>query len=71
LSIFQRLFGSSNDRKVKAMMARVARINSLEPAMQALSDEALRAKTVEFRERLGRGETLDQPCPGTGSTSSR
>ncbi|WP_293520234.1 preprotein translocase subunit SecA, partial [Phenylobacterium sp.] len=42
------------------MMARVARINSLEPAMQALSDEALRAKTVEFRERLGRGETLDQ-----------
>jgi preprotein translocase subunit SecA len=60
LSIFQRLFGSSNDRKVKAMMARVARINSLEPAMQALSDEALRAKTVEFRERLGRGETLDQ-----------
>ncbi|MCA3757140.1 MAG: preprotein translocase subunit SecA, partial [Phenylobacterium sp.] len=60
MSIFQRLFGSSNDRKVKAMMARVARINSLEPAMQALSDEALRAKTVEFRERLGRGETLDQ-----------
>ncbi|WP_367120004.1 DEAD/DEAH box helicase, partial [Phenylobacterium sp.] len=42
------------------MMARVARINSLEPAMQALSDEALRGKTVEFRQRLGRGETLDQ-----------
>ncbi|MFO0437620.1 MAG: preprotein translocase subunit SecA, partial [Phenylobacterium sp.] len=42
------------------MMARVARINSLEPAIQALSDEALRAKTAEFRERLGRGETLDQ-----------
>ena len=60
MSIFQRLFGSSNDRKVKAMMARVARINSLEPAIQALSDEALRAKTAEFRERLGRGETLDQ-----------
>jgi preprotein translocase subunit SecA len=60
LSIFQRLFGSSNDRKVKAMMARVARINSLEPAIQSLSDEALRAKTAEFRDRLGRGETLDQ-----------
>jgi preprotein translocase subunit SecA len=42
------------------MMARVARINSLEPAIQALSDEALCAKTAEFRERLGRGETLDQ-----------
>jgi preprotein translocase subunit SecA len=60
VSIFQRFFGSSNDRKVKTLMARVARINGLEPAMRALSDEALRAKTAEFRERLGRGETLDQ-----------
>ena len=60
MSIFQRLFGSSNDRKVKALAGRVAKINSLEPNIQALSDEALRAKTVEFRERLGRGETLDQ-----------
>ncbi|MFM1958855.1 MAG: hypothetical protein RL588_372, partial [Pseudomonadota bacterium] len=60
MSIFKRLFGSSNDRKVKTLQARVARINSLEPSIQALSDEALRAKTVEFRERLGRGETLDQ-----------
>ena len=60
MSIFQRIFGSSNDRKVKALAGRVAKINSLEPNIQALSDEALRAKTVEFRERLGRGETLDQ-----------
>ena len=60
MSIFQRFFGSSNDRKVKTLMARVARINGLEPAIRALSDEALRAKTAEFRERLGRGETLDQ-----------
>ena len=60
MSIFQRLFGSSNDRKVKALASRVAKINRLEPSTQALSDEALRAKTVEFRERLGRGETLDQ-----------
>ena len=60
MSIFQRVFGSSNDRKVKTLMARVARINGLEPAIRALSDEALRAKTAEFRERLGRGETLDQ-----------
>jgi preprotein translocase subunit SecA len=59
LSIFQRFFGSSNDRKVKAMAARVARITALEPKMQALSDEALRAKTVEFRERLAKGATLD------------
>ncbi len=60
MSIFKRFFGSSNDRKVKSLMARVARINALEPSIQALSDEALRAKTTEFRERLGRGETLDQ-----------
>lgn len=59
MSIFQRFFGSSNDRKVKGMNARVARITALEPAMQALSDEQLRAKTVEFRERLAKGATLD------------
>jgi preprotein translocase subunit SecA len=59
LSIFQRFFGSSNDRKVKGMSARVAKISALEPAMQALSDEQLRAKTVEFRERLAKGATLD------------
>jgi preprotein translocase subunit SecA len=60
LSIFQRFFGSSNDRKVKAYSARVAKINALEPAMQALSDEQLRAKTQEFKDRLAKGETLDQ-----------
>ena len=60
LSIFQRFFGSSNDRKVKAMTARVAKINAFEPAIQALSDEALAAKTAEFKDRLSKGETLDQ-----------
>ena len=57
--MFQRFFGSSNDRKVKSMQARALKINALEPQMQALSDEALRAKTVEFRERLAKGATLD------------
>ncbi|MFI4965974.1 MAG: preprotein translocase subunit SecA [Caulobacterales bacterium] len=57
--MFQRFFGSSNDRKVKAMQARVLKINALEPQMQGLTDEALRAKTVEFRERLAKGATLD------------
>ncbi|WP_304167028.1 preprotein translocase subunit SecA [Phenylobacterium aquaticum] len=60
MSIFQRFFGSSNDRKVKALAARVAKINSFEPQIQALSDEALRAKTQEFKDRLAKGETLDQ-----------
>jgi preprotein translocase subunit SecA len=60
LSIFQRFFGSSNDRKVKGMNARVAKINALEPKMQALTDAELSAKTQEFKDRLAKGETLDQ-----------
>ncbi len=55
----KKLFGSSNDRKVKAMTAKVAGINSLEPAMSALSDDALRAKTDEFKARVAGGETLE------------
>jgi len=53
------LFGSSNARYIKKLEPRVALISALEPEMQALSDEALRAKTDEFRERLRNGETLD------------
>jgi preprotein translocase subunit SecA len=59
LGFARKLFGSANDRKVKAMTARVARINALEPQMTALTDEQLRGKTVEFRDRLAKGETLD------------
>ena len=59
MSIFQRFFGSSNDRKVKAMTARVGKINALEPQMQALSDDALRAKTEDFKQRLANGASLD------------
>ncbi len=59
MSIFQRFFGSSNDRKVKAYMARVGKITALEPQMQALSDEQLRAKTQEFKDRIAKGASLD------------
>jgi preprotein translocase subunit SecA len=59
LGFAKNLFGSSNDRKVKAMQARVAKINALEPQISALSDDQLRAKTDEFRARLEKGETLD------------
>ena len=58
-----RLFGSSNERRVRHMRPVVARINELEPAMQALSDEELRAKTDEFRRRRAAGETLDELLP--------
>jgi preprotein translocase subunit SecA len=59
LGLAKKLFGSSNERKVKAFAARVAKINALEPEYAALSDEALRGKTAEFKARLEKGETLD------------
>ncbi|GBR44944.1 preprotein translocase subunit SecA [Gluconobacter roseus] len=57
------LFGSANDRTLKAYQRRVPEINALEPAVQALSDEQLRHKTTEFKERLEKGETLDGLLP--------
>jgi preprotein translocase subunit SecA len=53
------LFGSSNARHVKKLQPKVLAINALESKYQALSDEALRAQTDEFRRRLKEGETLD------------
>ncbi|MFD1703849.1 preprotein translocase subunit SecA [Methylopila henanensis] len=55
----RRLFGSSNERRVKALRPRVAAINALEPEISALTDEQLRAKTLEFRDQLAAGKTLD------------
>ena len=59
LSVARKLFGSSNERKLKPLQTRVNRINALEPMIEALSDEALKAKTAEFRKRLTDGATLD------------
>ena len=61
--LFRKLFGSRNDRLVKQYFEQVAVINALEPQMQALSDEQLRAKTEEFKSRFQAGETLDQLLP--------
>ncbi|MDR3634813.1 MAG: preprotein translocase subunit SecA [Isosphaeraceae bacterium] len=58
-----RLFGNSNERQIRRMRPIVEKINSYEPAMQALSDEALRDKTAEFRQRLAQGATLDDLLP--------
>src|SRR3954470_8819231 len=58
-----RLFGNSNERQIRRMRPIVARINELEPAMQALSDEDLKGKTAEFRQRRAQGETLDDLLP--------
>jgi preprotein translocase subunit SecA len=62
-AIARAVFGTSNDRSLKAYQRRVPQINALEPAMEALSDEALRGKTAEFRERLADGATLDEILP--------
>ena len=62
-SLFKKLFGSRNDRLVKQYFQKVVQINELEPAMQALTDEALTAKTAEFKQRFIDGETLDQLLP--------
>jgi preprotein translocase subunit SecA len=57
------VFGTANDRFLKAYQRRVPAINALEPTMQALSDDALAAKTQEFRARLVEGATLDSLLP--------
>ena len=62
-SLLKKVFGSRNDRLVKRYLQTVRAINAMEPDMERLSDEALRAKTEEFRDRLSRGETLDQLLP--------
>lgn len=59
LGIAKKLFGSENDRKLKKLRPLVERINALEPTMEAMSDDQLKAQTVLFRERLEKGETLD------------
>ena len=62
-NIARAVFGSSNDRSLKGLQRRVPEINAFEPAMQALSDEQLAAKTPEFRERLASGASLDDLLP--------
>ncbi|KPC50444.1 preprotein translocase subunit SecA [Amantichitinum ursilacus] len=62
-NLLKKVFGSRNDRLLKQYGAIVSRINALEPQTQALSDDGLRAKTAEFRERIAKGESLDDLLP--------
>jgi len=57
--ILAKVFGTKNERQVKALRPLVAAINDLEPAMLQLSDQDLARKTLEFRERLAQGAPLD------------
>ena len=58
-----KIFGSRNDRLLKQYRKTVERINALEPGLEGLTDEQLRDKTQEFRQRLGAGETIDALLP--------
>ncbi len=61
--VFGKVFGSRNDRQLKKLHATVEKINALEAPFEALSDDELRQKTEEFRERINKGETLDALLP--------
>ncbi|MBB1600629.1 preprotein translocase subunit SecA [Variovorax sp. UMC13] len=62
------IFGSRNDRLLKQYRKTVERINGLEPQFEKLSDDALRAKTQEFKERIAKGESLDDLLPEAFAT---
>ncbi len=66
--IFEKVFGTYSDREIKRIEPLVAQIEALEDGMRQLSDEELSHKTVEFRERLANGETLDDLLPEAFAT---
>jgi preprotein translocase subunit SecA len=63
VSIFKKIFGTRNDRLLKKLRKVVNQINAQEPAMEALSDEELKAKTDEFKQRIADGAALDSLIP--------
>jgi preprotein translocase subunit SecA len=62
-TVGRKLFGTANDRKVKAARPLVAKINELEESFKALDDAGLIAKTEEFKKRVAEGESLDSILP--------
>ena len=63
MSLIEKLFGNFSDKELKRIQPIAKKVEELEPQMQKLSDEELRGKTAEFRERLKNGETLDSLLP--------
>jgi preprotein translocase subunit SecA len=63
MSLWKNIFGDSNERALKPFYGLVKKINDLEPAISALSDADLSAKTLEFKKRLSEGETLEDILP--------
>ncbi|MEZ5619167.1 MAG: preprotein translocase subunit SecA, partial [Rhodocyclaceae bacterium] len=62
-ALLKKIFGSRNDRLIRQYGHAVRAINALEPVISALSDEQLRGKTIEFREKLAAGAALDELLP--------
>src|SRR5229473_1461315 len=62
-TLLAKVVGTQNERELKRLRPLVAEINAFEPTIQAFTDEQLRAKTAEFRERVSQGETIDQLLP--------
>ena len=62
-TLLAKVIGTANDRELKRIRPLVAEVNSKEPEIQRLTDEQLRGKTVEFRERLAKGESIDDLLP--------
>ena len=63
VNVLKKVFGSKNEREINKLRPIVDEINALEPQMQALSDDELKAKTQAFRERIDDGATLDELLP--------
>ncbi len=63
MSFLTKLFGDPNAREIEKMKPMIAQITALEPSVQSLSDEGLKAKTAEFKQRLANGEALDALIP--------
>src|SRR5512144_2558971 len=62
-SIIKKIVGSKNERELKRIQPLIERINELEPKISPLSDDQLRAKTSEFKERIEKGESVDEILP--------
>ena len=63
MSFFEKLFGTFSDKELKRIRPLADKVLALEPEMQQLTDEQLQAKTGEFKDRLAKGETLDDLLP--------
>ncbi|MDG4870469.1 hypothetical protein P8631_20950, partial [Guyparkeria sp. 1SP6A2] len=66
--LLTKVVGSRNDRTLRRLRKIVKEINNFEPAFTALSDDELKAKTIEFRQRIEQGESLDQLLPEAFAT---